>query len=55
MEAYDVHKLGIDVRRFTSFGVIKVDLSRYIFFHYDTNIPLGFSPPGAPLAYTSSR
>ncbi len=24
MEEYDVHKLGIDVRRFTSFGVIKV-------------------------------
>ncbi len=24
MEEYDVHKLNIDVRRFTSFGVIKV-------------------------------
>jgi hypothetical protein len=24
MEAYDVHSLGIDARRFTSFGVIKV-------------------------------
>lgn len=23
MEEFDVHKLGIDVRRFTSFGVIK--------------------------------
>jgi hypothetical protein len=31
MEAYGVHELGIDVRRFTSFGVIKVDLSRYTF------------------------
>lgn len=26
MEEYDVHKLGIDVRRFTSFGVIKVHI-----------------------------
>jgi len=24
MEAFEVHKLGVDVRRFTSFGVIKV-------------------------------
>lgn len=24
MEAYDVHDIGVDVRRFTSFGVIKV-------------------------------
>ncbi|KAI9057883.1 NPR2-domain-containing protein [Trametes sanguinea] len=28
MEEYDVHKLGIDVRRFTSFGVIKGFLRR---------------------------
>ena len=24
MESYEVHKMGLDVRRFTSFGVIKV-------------------------------
>lgn len=28
MEEFDVHKLGIDVRRFTSFGVIKASASR---------------------------
>lgn len=29
MEAYNVNELGIDVRRFTSFGVIKVTLCFY--------------------------
>ena len=51
-----MQELGIDVRRFTSFGVIKVDLSRYfIFIMKLTSPPPGLSPPRAPLAYPSSR
>jgi hypothetical protein len=30
MESHDVHRLGIDIRRFTSFGVIKVMQSLYL-------------------------
>jgi len=44
MEAYGVHELSIDVRRFTSFGVIKVDLGTNSIFHCDINISVrGFS------------
>jgi len=43
MEAYEVHSLGIDVRRFTSFGVIKVRFPVRF-----TRITTYIIPPGLP-------
>ena len=50
MEEYDVYKLGIDVRRFTSFGVIKV-LSSQMYFRTEILIFCsGVSAKGTPVA-----
>ena len=50
MESHEVHELGIDVRRFTSFGVIKVRLRNTCrATSFNVHPLLGFPPPSPPL------
>lgn len=55
MQEHDVRDMGIDVRRFTSFGVIKVIIDRIIELCFSLTIAAGFPPPSPPVAHTPRR
>ena len=54
MQEYQVEQYGIDVRRFTSFGVIKV-VGNFVAITKVTQFPLGFPPSGPQVARSSTR
>ena len=56
MQEYDVQSYNLDVRRFTSFGVIKVGLSlSYDFVMIILTVLPGLSSSSTSLACTASR
>ena len=55
MEDHQIEQLGIDVRRFTSFGVIKVVWDSWAFRSKKLTSALGFPPPGSQVARSPTR
>jgi len=54
MQEYQVEQCGIDVRRFTSFGVIKVVEESLLRLQRLLSFALGFPPPGPQMASSST-